>query len=330
MTTTMAKKPTKLLTLAELPVSPVVFIEQEHEYFCGMDKLTGVTTMLNAVLGDKYTDIDPSVLQNAADRGTATHLAIQQYELEGKFTYDSILDTPYYKHYDAALANCHAWQDERTRSLLSSWRTLGAEYLVSNEQDLASKIDLVMQDTGDKSIYLADIKTSSELDVGRTIWQLSVYAYLFTRQTAYKVSDNVLIIHVRNGVCKPSLHPRKSDAEVEQLIADWRAGVTRAPEQPSVPAELVQVGAYYAELERAVKEATAKRDEFRERMMQLMTEAGVDIVKTDDFTCSLVAATERKGFDYKRMMKEHAELGDLFGEYETTTQVKPSIRIIVK
>lgn len=330
MTMTMAKKPTKLLTLAELPVSPVVFIEQEHEYFCGMDKLTGVTTMLNAVLGNKYTDIDPNVLRFAADRGTATHIAIQKYECEGAFGGDVLHGTPYEEHTPSALANVLEWQRVRWESLLSSWRTLGAEYLVSNEQDLASKIDLVMQDTADKSIYLADIKTSSELDVERTIWQLSVYAYLFTRQTAYKVNDNVLIIHVRNGVCKPSLHPRKSDAEVEQLIADWRAGVTRAPEQPQVPAELVRVGAYYAELERAVKEATAKRDEFRERMMQLMTEAGVDIVKTDDFTCSLVAATERKGFDYKRMMKEHAELGELFGEYETTTQVKPSIRIIVK
>ena len=325
----MAKSPIKFLQLADLPVSPVVFIEKEHEYFCGIDKLTGVTTMLNSVFGDNYVGIDADVLRNAADRGTATHLAIQAYECEGRFSADALQGTPYESHLASAQANLLAWKKERANKL-ARCHTLGAEYLISNEIDLASMIDLMMQDADDKSIYLADIKTSSKLDVERTIWQLSVYAYLFTRQTAYHVNDDVLIVHVRNGECKLSLHPRKSDAEVEQLIADWRAGVTRAPEQPNVPVELMQVGAFYAELERAVKEASAKRDEFRKRMMQLMTEAGVDVVKTDDFTCSLIAATERKGFDYKRMMREHAELGELFVQYETTTRVNPSVRIIVK
>jgi folate-dependent phosphoribosylglycinamide formyltransferase PurN len=86
----------------------------------------------------------------------------------------------------------------------------------------------------------------------------------------------------------------------------------------------------YAEMEIAVKDATARRDEFRDRMLAAMTDAGIEQVKVEGFTCSLVGESERKGFDYKRMIKEHPDLADMFGEYETTTKVKPSIRIILK
>ena len=153
MTTT---KPTKQLELGDLLVSPVVFIEQEHEYFCGIDKLTGVTTMLSAVFGDNYAGIDADVLRNAADRGTATHLAIQAYECEGRFSADALQGTPYEAHLASAKANLQAWKKERANKL-PRWHTLGAEYLISNEIDIASMIDLVMQDADDKSIYLADM-----------------------------------------------------------------------------------------------------------------------------------------------------------------------------
>jgi hypothetical protein len=65
-------------------------------------------------------------------------------------------------------------------------------------------------------------------------------------------------------------------------------------------------------------------------MLAAMTDAGIEQVKVEGFTCTLVGESERKGFDYKRMKKEHPDLADMFGEYETTTKVKPSIRIILK
>ena len=127
--------------------------------------------------------------------------------------------------------------------------------------------------------------------------------------------------------------PDKGTAEVERLLDAWRKGEfwgMPMPADTEYPAPLLNIGQMYAEMEQAVKDATAKRDEFRDRMLAAMTDAGIEQVKAEGFTCSLVGESERKGFDYKRMIKEHPDLADLFGEYETTTKVKPSIRIILK
>lgn len=323
------RKATKQLTSADLVQSDVVFIESEHVYYKGIDRLSGVTKMLDDVFGSKYTDIDREVLQRAADRGTATHIAIQCNECKCGDEVGYINDYPAFV--DAAIQNMYAWLNVRHEGELADIRSICAEYLVSNDKDLASKIDLVMQGK-DKTLYLADIKTSSVLDVERTTWQLSVYAYLFMRQTAYKVSDRALIIHVRDGVCQPVWVQLKTDEEVAALIADWRAGVkrTQVVEQKNVPAELVMLGEIYADMERAVLEATARRNEFRDKMLVAMTEAGLYNVQSEDFACTLVAASTRVTYDTARMMREHAELADLFGEYRRETQVKQSIRISVK
>jgi len=52
-----------------------------------------------------------------------------------------------------------------------------------------------------------------------------------------------------------------------------------------------------------------------------MTDAGIEQVKVEGFTCSLVGESERKGFDYKRMIKEHPDLSS----YVTEDGVKDEI-----
>jgi hypothetical protein len=62
-----------------------------------------------------------------------------------------------------------------------------------------------------------------------------------------------------------------------------------------------------------------------------MEEHNVPQVKLEGFTCTYVGESERKGFDYKRLIEEHPELWDgLLEEYQTTTRVKPSLKITLK
>lgn len=316
----------------QLIQSPVQFIENRaegmHHYILGLNELTGVTTILKDVIyRDKYTGIDEAVLRNAADRGTAIHEAVQAYMMGVDYELDPYLQ-PY--ELDARVA----WDAWTNNPACAGLLAEAVEYLVSDCKEIASKIDVVRK-VGEGKYAIADIKTTYQVDIEYVSWQLSVYKYLFERQNPNSevVQMQVFWYNRREKMWRLNDIPDKGTAEVERLLDAWRKGEfwgMPMPADTEYPAPLLNIGQMYAEMEQAVKDATAKRDEFRDRMLAAMTDAGIEQVKAEGFTCSLVGESERKGFDYKRMIKEHPDLADLFGEYETTTKVKPSIRIILK
>lgn len=316
----------------QLIQSPVQFIENRaegmHHYILGLNELTGVTTILKDVIyRDKYTGIDEAVLRNAADRGTAIHEAVQAYMMGVDYELDPYLQ-PY--ELDARVA----WDAWTNNPACAGLVAEAVEYLVSDCKEIASKIDVVRQ-VGEGKYAIADIKTTYEVDIEYVSWQLSVYKYLFERQNPNSevVQMQVFWYNRREKMWRLDDIPDKGTAEVERLLDAWRKGEfwgMPMPADTEYPAPLLNIGQMYAEMEQAVKDATAKRDEFRDRMLAAMTDAGIEQVKAEGFTCSLVGESERKGFDYKRMIKENPDLADLFGEYETITKVKPSIRIILK
>ena len=316
----------------QLIQSPVQFIENRaegmHHYILGLNELTGVTTILKDVIyRDKYTGIDEAVLRNAADRGTAIHEAVQAYMMGVDYELDPYLQ-PY--ELDARVA----WDAWTNNPACAGLVAEAVEYLVSDCKEIASKIDVVRK-VGEGKFAIADIKTTYQVDIEYVSWQLSVYKYLLERQNPNSevVQMQVFWYNRREKMWRLDDIPDKGTAEVERLLDAWRKGEfwgMPMPADTEYPAPLLNIGQMYAEMEQAVKDATAKRDEFRDRMLAAMTDAGIEQVKAEGFTCSLVGESERKGFDYKRMIKEHPDLADLFGEYETTTKVKPSIRIILK
>ena len=127
--------------------------------------------------------------------------------------------------------------------------------------------------------------------------------------------------------------PDKGDIEVERLLAAWIAGEfwgMPMPKDASVPAPVMSIAEWYADMEGQIKQRSAKRDEFRDRLLAAMQEHGITQIKTDGFTCSLVGASERRSVDTKRMQTEHPELAELFKQYEKVAQVKESIKIVLK
>jgi hypothetical protein len=313
--------------------SPVQFIENRqeglHKYVLDLEELTGVTTILEQVMfRDKYTGIDDAVLRNAADRGTAIHAAVQAYMMGVDYELDPDLQ-PY--ELDARVA-WDAWIADAERREM---RAVAVEYLVSDCKEVASKIDVVRK-VGDGKYAIADIKTTYQIDIEYVSWQLSVYKYLFEHQNPNSevVEMQVFWYNCREKMWQIREIQDKGTAEVERLLDAWRKGEywgMPMPADTEYPAPLLNIGQMYAEMEIAVKDATARRDEFRDRMLAAMTDAGIEQVKVEGFTCTLVGESERKGFDYKRLIEEHPELWDgLLEEYQTTTRVKPSIRIILK
>ena len=321
----------KGLTLIQ---SPVRFVEDRaqgvHAYYMGFEELPGVTTILKAVIfREKYTGIDEEVLRNAALRGTAIHEAIQAVTrgLEPGCEFDADL-MPYR---DDAIEAARAW--DRNPALCGK-RSLAVEYLVSDCKTVATKIDLVEQ-AGEQEVDIADIKTTYELDEEYLAWQLSVEKYLTERQIPGLKVRKLLAYWYNRREKEWTVKeiPYKGDVEVERLLAAYANGeYWGLPEKETqeVPAPVMNLAQWWADLEQQIKELTAKKDEFRERLLGMMQEAGVDKVEAEGFVCSLIPETERKGFDYKRMIKENPELKDMFGEYETTSKVKATLRITLR
>lgn len=303
--------------------SNVRFVEDReqdiHKYFCGFNELHGVTEILNNVLFyDKYTGIDADTLKNAAMRGTAIHEIIQDYLMGQAHTPDLFFA-------DEAEKALNSWiAFEQGTELTNVLKPERVEYLVSDNVEIASKIDIVFGEG--KEYALADIKTTSHLDEEYLSWQLSIYKYLFELQTGAKVSRLIALWYDRyNGSWLMKEVADKGTAAVLELIADWRNGVKRIPEKMELPAPIMEIGYFYRDIELEIKRHEEQRNEFRARLMALMKEHGIKSVKLDGFLATYKDASERKTFDTKRFMADHPEL-DL-SEYMKTTPVAESVLI---
>lgn len=289
--------------MIKLPKSEVTFVEDRphniHKYYKGFTELFGVTTLLNEMLfADKYNGISPEVLANAANRGTAIHEAVQAYEMGVDFHLAEDLES----YYDEAVKAAQAWVVYRkgTGKKFASYVTAYSEYLVSNEVDLATKIDLTLYDDG---WALGDIKTTLKLDMDFLSWQLSIEAYLFERQTGQKVKMLFAMWYDRkNNKWVWKEVKRISDEKIEELIQAWRdkrEGLTEVEQLPiekgvEVPAPMVDLGKMIADHEREMKKLKAESDEFKARLVGMMKDSGVYSVKLNGCTITLVTPSEKK------------------------------------
>lgn len=190
----------------ELAKSQVVFNELDHTYMFNGKQLSGVTSMLSRTLfRDKYKGISKEVLAKAADYGHNIH---EQIELVDSLGVTS--DTP-------------AVQDYLRMKNDLGVSTLASEYLVSDEDLIASSIDIVFND-----LSLVDIKTTSKLDMEYLSWQLSIYAYLFERQNPSLKVPRLMAIWLpkpRYGRSMCVEVPRKNKETIEVLLA-WNKSLT--------------------------------------------------------------------------------------------------------
>ena len=149
--------------------SPVVFDSEHHTYTLEGQQLSGVTPIVHWLFPDTYKWIPQSVLNAAADYGSAVHLKCEMYDSLGICNDDVVAS--YKNLIDASGLNVAC-----------------SEYLVSDEQHIASCIDKVF-DNDD----LGDVKTTSKVHEKNVQVQLSIYAYLYELQTGRKAGKLWLI-----------------------------------------------------------------------------------------------------------------------------------------
>lgn len=259
-----------------LKMSPVIFDSLAHTYELNGHKLMGVTPIVNWVFNKTYDGISPETLARAAERGSGVHRACQLFDDCG------LMDDEYTREVEAYRNICTG----------AGLKPLLSEYLVSDDQDLASSIDKVFRPV-DGCYPLADIKATSAYHAENVALQLSLYAWLFELQNPERKAGRLYCIWLpREKYGKPTLYEvhRIPTDVCECLVTDFFNHVNQeywankvleyCPKLPTaidgqLPANLVQAEREIARLELDIKAMTERSKELRAGLLELMQANGV-------------------------------------------------------
>lgn len=295
----------------------VYFDDLTHTYLLGGKELIGVTTLMKKMgLAPDYSGIPAEVLENAARRGHAVHKAIETFCQEGV----PVIEEEY---------------SETVLSSLEAYKALGIkaaanEYLVSDNESIASSIDLVGEDAEGVTLY--DIKTTSEVHRESVAWQLSIYKWLFNLANPYIRANRLCCLHIRDGVAKVIEVAEVPQEEVLRMIRCFKNGEAYTQPKAELPAEMVRsiekVADYemaIADFERRIKEFKTLQETVKGRILAWMKDHNLkkwEVSQNLSFT--YIEPTTRLAVDSTRLKKEQPEV---YSAYLKESQVKESLRI---
>lgn len=291
----------------KLNESSVCFNQEAHTYTLDGKELSGVTSLLDRqIFKNKYTGVSETVLNKAANRGSLIHKTIELVDGLG---------------IESDLAEVQAYIDLKKQHGLN---THANEYLVSDNDHVASSIDIVFDDCS-----LADIKTTSRLDRDYVSWQLSIYAYLFELQNPGLKANKLYAIWLpQKRYGKPALVEveRKSTELVQELIeCDKRGEEFMLPDTQSqelqVSADVIDE---VANISRQMKEMKARYEELQQGLLELMKQSNVKSFKCDRLSLSYKEPSTRKSIDSKLLESKYPQI---YEECLKESLVKESITI---
>ena len=171
----------------ELPVfDELTFEEERHLYHLNGDLIPSVSTVMKPLSQAQYKDIDESVLNMAAERGTAVHNAIENYVLYGL---EDIAES--YRGYFEAFKKW--WEDMHPKPIATESKVYHKILRYAGTADMPAFIG------GEK--ILIDFKTSAAVNKMLTGVQLEAYAKAY--ESHGYAFDGKAILHLqRNGQYK--------------------------------------------------------------------------------------------------------------------------------
>ena len=161
------------------------FYPETHTYLYDGLMLPSVTQILGVKYRNDYASVPPAVLNNAAQRGTAVHKAIENYNNSG------------YDDGSEAVRNFRFLQKQYGFEVLDSELPI---VIFKDDMPIAcGRLDMTMLMDGQTGI--ADIKTVSALNKEKIAYQLNLYRIGLMQ--SYGVDAKFLkIIHLRDGIRK--------------------------------------------------------------------------------------------------------------------------------
>ena len=293
----------------------VFFDELSHTYILDGERvLTGVTSLMRKHgLSPDYSGIPEATLKKAAAEGTAIHKEIEDYD-NGL----SVLRTPLIEDY-----------------ISLGLKFVRNEYLVSDDESIASLIDGVYKGKRKNGFILIDYKSTSKLHRRSLEWQLGIYRILFLRQNPGAEIEGCYCLHIdkktRTILGLVPIDP-VSEAEVDALLdAEWNGRVyIDNYDEPS--AELVltdqELTAYVVQqdeitrLKEQIKAIEETIKDLDRRVCDYMVEHNLDTLEGGGGVFKLKRAYERTTIDTERFKKFQP---GLFDQYKKVSVVGASV-----
>jgi len=292
----------------------VFFDPISHNYLLDDETiLPGVTSVMRKHgLSANYAGIPEAVLAKAAEEGTAIHRELEAYDNGETMLVSELID------------------DYKRLGL----RHLASEYLVSDNETVASSIDKVYY-VDENTVDLADVKTTAKYHKRPLEWQLGIYKSLFELQNPGIRVRNCYCLHIDKKTRKIlGLIPVEpvSDEEVAALLSAEKTGepffdslAERSALETLTADELMEytVGMQrIAEAKDIIKQTEAIIKAYEARVLAYMEENNLDTLSTDSGEFKVKAAYERTSIDAARLRKDYPQLADKYGK---TTTVKASL-----
>ena len=304
--------------MKEITLNPsgVLFDEEQHRYTLGGVELTGITsTLLRTAFPDKYKGVDEEVLNHAAARGHAVHLALQNH-FTGCFV-PPVME----KVAEAA----ERLMKEKALTPIE-W-----EYIVTDREEFASPIDIVCVNA-DGQIVIVDTKTTSQLDYDYVAYQTAIYDYLFRLQNPsltvaghyclwLSVNDSYEFRH------EPALEilPIIGDDILDVLLVAYHNDLPFNPQAyADFPRKVRDVSSTVVQLVRQQEETEARLDELKQGLYDLMEKYHIKRFSNSVLSLSAVQPSVTTKLDGKRLTKE---LPKVAAKYMTSTTRKGYLKI---
>lgn len=297
----------------------VFFDEAAHLYLLDGEKLLmGLTSLMaKHSLSPDYSHIPKEILNAASEKGSQIHKLLQDYD-EG----NALLNEPLIEEYRDAI---HA----------AGLKHLASEYMVSDNEIVATFIDKVY-DTGIPNVVdLADVKTTVKVHQRSLAWQLGVGIVLFERQNPGIKVRNVFCISIEKDTRKlKGLVPITpvSAEEVDALLLSEKEGriYIDLHEEPSAEvvltdAELTAYVTQQNEIARLKEQIKAIEETLKGldgRVKDYMIANGLEKLEGGGGVFTLKKAYERTTIDTERFRKMQP---GLFEQYSKKSIVQPSI-----
>lgn len=176
------------------------YFDETHTYLYDGIMLPSVSQILGAKFRNEYASVPPAVLNNAAQRGTAVHKAIENYNNSG------------YDDGSEAVRNFKFLQKQYGFEALDSELPI---VIFKDDMPIAcGRLDMTMFIDG--QIGIADIKTVSTLNKEKIAYQLNLYRIGLMQ--SFGVDAKLLkIIHLRDGIRKVIDSPVNEDMTWELI-----------------------------------------------------------------------------------------------------------------
>lgn len=311
----------ELTLLPKLINANVTYISETHEYFSSdFRKLRGITGFINDQLfPGKLDGIPESVLSLATERGKRVHEECGNIDNE--------------------VIEAESKQGENYVRLKSDFGLthIASEYIVTDNEFIASPIDKVYLGRHSDSVILGDIKTTYKLDMLYLSWQLSIYAYYFERQNPHLKVDTLLAIWLRgedtDGIVQVERIP---DKEIEIFLQCCKEGLkyvdncsadSYVAKLNDLPAKVSNVEESVYQLIEMQKTLDEQMNKFKSQLLELMKEAKADNIKGDLITITRKKAYSRESLDTKALKEKYP---DIYEEFIKYSNVKESIQIKAK